>query len=79
MKSEFLLDIVETFVNRQSNIEFYRVLIHVLVSNGMDVDELHECFGVEEELDSAILGILEEYREEKEDEEDWPDGGREMF
>lgn len=79
MKSELLLDIVETFTNRQSNIEFYRVLIDVLISNGMDVDELYDCFGVEEELDSAILGILEEYREGKEDEEEWPDGGREMF
>lgn len=80
MKSDLLLDIVEAFVNRESSIEFYRDLIDVLVSNGMDVDELHDCFGENEELDSAILGILEEYRDDDEEEEDeWPDGGREMF
>ncbi|CAB4140811.1 hypothetical protein UFOVP395_146 [uncultured Caudovirales phage] len=81
MKVQLLTDIAEAIRDYSNDIPtLYEQLVGIFVRNGMTIDQLEECIGIDEDLDAAI-DEYEEYHNTTDDDfdDDWPDGGREDF
>jgi hypothetical protein len=81
MKVQLLTDIAETIRDYSNDVPtLYEQLVSIFMRNGMTLDELQECYGTDDDLDA----VIDEYEltsddQEYEDEDEWPDGGREDF
>lgn len=77
MKPQFLIDVVEAYKNNTSDSEFLTDLVEIFVENGMSIIDLEDCYGIDDDLDA----VIDEYEraDDDADEDEWPDGGREMF
>ncbi len=79
MKPQLLIDIVETLTSCVDELDVEGALeeiVSIFLRHGMTLDDLRECYGVSDELDE----IIDDYETLNDDEEDeWPDGGREDF
>ena len=79
MKAQLLIDIAEAIRDYSSDVPtLYEQLVSIFMRNGMTVDELEECYGIDDDLD-AVIDEYEITTDDDFDEDDWPDGGREDF
>lgn len=78
MKPQLLLDIVETLTSCVDELDLdgaIEEIVNIFLRHGMTLDDLRECYGVSDELDA----IIDDYETTQEDDDEWPDGGREDF
>lgn len=79
MKVQLLTDIAEAIRDYSSDVPtLFEQLVSIFIRNGMTVDELEECYGIDDDLDD----VIDEYEittDDEFDEDNWPDGGREDF
>lgn len=78
MKPQILIDIAEAISDygATGTEELFEEIVSIFIRNGMTVDDLQECYGINDNLDN----VIDEYELTTDDEEDeWPDGGREDF
>jgi hypothetical protein len=81
MKTQLLLDIVEVISsdNEDVDAELLVGIVDAFMRNGMTFDELEECYGFDDSLDTVIDEFQNAVDDEDEDDEEWADGGREDF
>lgn len=80
MKPQLLIDVVETLVANVDELDLDGILEEVVTTfmrHGMTLDDLRECYGVADELDKIIDDHESTLTADEQD--DWPDGGREDF
>lgn len=81
MKAQFLIDIVEAISGYAptGTEELFEEIVSIFIRNGMTVDELEECYGIDANLDDVIDEYQSIVRESYDEDDEWPDGGREDF
>ena len=78
MKPQLLIDVVETLTTCVDELDVDGALeeiVSIFLRHGMTLDDLRECYGVSDELDA----IIDDYESTQDEEDEWPDGGREDF
>jgi hypothetical protein len=78
MKPQLLIDVVETLTSCVDELDVDGALeeiVGIFLRHGMTLDDLRECYGVSDELDA----IIDDYESTQDEEDEWPDGGREDF
>ena len=81
MKSQLLIDIVEAIQDYGSTgtQELFEEIVSIFIRNGMTVDDLQECYGINDNLDDVIDDYELTTDDSEYEEDEWPDGGREDF
>ena len=80
MKPQILIDIVEVLTSDLQGVdeEVFEQIVQIFIRHGMTIDDLQECYGINEALDN----VIDEYKittDDDYDDDGWPDGGREDF
>lgn len=81
MRAQTLLDVIEAIkTHYESNSELFLEVVEIFARSGFTVDDLGECYGFDDVLDD----VLDEYENANDDayedeDDEWPDGGREDF